>query len=565
MSVTSACTDNKTTSKHIPAIQPMPFLKNSFPLLPLQAFILLATTLVAYYPAFEAGAIMDDHEFFLGDPVMSDPQGWYRIWFHPLDNNGVWPYLPITRSIFWLERQIVGGEPLEALAITHGVNVVLHGLSALILWLGLRSFQFRGAWWVGMLFALHPVYVQSVAWIAERKNGVAAIFFVLTLWAYGYFERNRSRWKHTKQYAWYGLILILFVGSLLSKTSTIMLPVLFLFCRLWWNLAWHKADVLRLLPFFGVAVAMGLVRVAFEVHHSDLEFGNRLLLAGHIPFFYISKFLIPYPLVFTYPQWDFSSIQLFHVLPLVSVACTGLLLVWKFRSWGRPGFLMLGAFLVLLFPVLGFFDNAWTRFSFVADHWVHLPSIPLVLGATAAVYWGIQQLPVLASQKPASTDKTAILLRSSLFGGILLLCVGLTWNQTQIYRDRSTLWNNTLQHNPDAWMAHYDLGTLAMMQQRFRQAVDHFDQVQRLRSSFVELFNNRGLAHFQLQNHRAAVADFNQAIQYQPNNSQFYNNRGLVYASGFNNLPAACYDWQQACRLGSCAYYELGRQRGECQ
>ena len=179
----------------------------------LKFIVLILLTLAVYYPAMDAQFIIDDNKFFVEDPLMTAPDGLIRIWFSPADNNHVWPYLPMTRTTFWIERQFTDFNP----QVSHWINIIFHLISAVFLWLVLKQWLKQGAWWIGLLFAVHPVYVQSVAWIAERKNVVAAVFYILCLWSYLQFEKKRLK-------TWYALALVLFLCALLSKTSVVMLP-----------------------------------------------------------------------------------------------------------------------------------------------------------------------------------------------------------------------------------------------------------------------------------------------------------------------------------------------------
>ncbi|MBF0288882.1 MAG: tetratricopeptide repeat protein [SAR324 cluster bacterium] len=582
---------------------------------------LILFTLVAYYPAIEAGFIIDDDKFFLTDQVLKVPEGLWEIWFAPSKNNGVWPYIPITRSTFWLEYQLFGQIP----QISHSINIILHLISALLLWLGLKYCKVRGAWLIGVLFALHPVYVQSVAWITERKNVVSAIFYLLSFWSFFYFDQKKC-WR------WYGVALFLFVCAVLSKTSTIMLPLLLIFCRLWLGFTWKKADMLSLLPFFLVAVAMGYFRIQFELlffgasdSQFSLSFLERLIIAGHIPFFYVSKLLFPYPLIFTYSKWNIDPAQLAMYMPLMSLLITAMILFWKYQDgWGKSLFLGLGGFLVSLFPVLGFFNNAWTQFSFVADHWVHLPSIPLLILL-------VQCLLLLLKAIEQREKALALYVNTGLWGVIFLMLGVLTWQQTGLYQNHKTLWQGTLEHNPDAWIAYQELGREALEEEKYQQALHLFDKTLTYKQNHIHTYNNRGVTYVHLDQYQRAIDDFTKALQINSEFDEAYHNRGFVYAhlnkyeqamDDYNNAlrynknyvaayynrgnlygilkqpekaienydaalqinpdyaqayqnrgllymrigqqKQACMDWEKACQLGICQYYHLAQKRKSC-
>ncbi|MBF0279939.1 MAG: tetratricopeptide repeat protein [SAR324 cluster bacterium] len=519
-------------------------------------FLLLILIPLAYSPVIEAGFIIDDSPFYIEDPIMNEPDGLLRIWLHRPGDRGEWPYIPVTRSTFWLERQL-GGLNLH---FSHGINVVLHLTAALILWLGLRQFQFRGSFWIGLLFGLHPIYVQSVAWIAERKNGVAGVFFLLTVWSFLHYEKKKTG-------SWYGLTILLFLGAVLSKTSSIMLPVLFLFCRLYLRSSWKKTDFFHLLPFFLAALGFGIFRIWVETHTYGaqgslytLSFLERLLIAGHIPFFYIEKLLFPFPLIFTYPKWQVDPAQILFYLPLLSLGVAGITVVWKGSSWGRPLFLGLGSFLALLFPVLSFFNIGWTRFSYVSDHWVHLPSIPLLI----LLVEGVIRVKDLIERRKT---EPARILGLGLLSLVFILLGILTWNQAGKYKNHKTLWQATLADFPNAWLAHQELGRVYMEENQFPLALQHLDQAIGLNSQSPDAYNNRGAIYSQLQQYDQAFADYKQALDLHQEFLEAYYNRGKTYAQQ-GNYDRAFADYNRILQLNpryAKAYHSRGTAYAELE
>ncbi|MBF0280563.1 MAG: tetratricopeptide repeat protein [SAR324 cluster bacterium] len=584
--------------------------------------LLTFATIVSYSPLNDAQAIFDDITLFLNDPMMTNPEGWWRIWLRPLENNNAWPYLPITRSTFWIEQQLFGFN----LSVTHWINVILHLATALLLWIVLQQLSFKSAWFVAMFFALHPIHVQSVAWIAERKNVVSGVFFMLTLWGYASFEKTGKK-------GIYFLTLGLYLGALLSKTATIMLPFLFIFYRLWRRSSWQKAELGALLPFFLLALFIGPLRVWYELVYSgatdDLygrSFLERLLIAGKIPFFYLSKITLPFPLMFHYPKWSDELDQAFLYIPLLSIVIVLGILCHKYRSWGRPLILGLMAYGVLLFPVLGFFNNAWTQFSYVADHWVYLPSIIvsilLVSGAHLGIEWIAKRSPAFLTQKTI-TGVISVVIFSTM--------ASLTWHQTLAYKNLESLSKESIAKNPAAWLAHYNLGIVYEERGETKLALEKFSQAIDFSPRFTDAYEHRGLAHLKLKQYQLATNDFSRAIQLDPKSASFYGNRGLalfqlkqydealrdldtalqldpnsaeIYNNrgvmlldlkrfpeaikdlnnaielntgaakayinrglAFHNLlqhKAACLDWQHACRLGECEYLQWAKKNEEC-
>ncbi|MBF0276983.1 MAG: tetratricopeptide repeat protein [SAR324 cluster bacterium] len=512
-------------------------------------FLLGMLTFGAYFPVSDAGTIIDDSKFYLDDPLVNAGDGWRQIWFNPLQNNGVWPYIPLTRSSFWLERQIFGVN----FRISHWLNVIFHFMSAVLLWQILRNMKLQGAWMIGMCFAIHPLHVQSVAWITERKNVLAGVFFMLTFWAFLQFDEKKE--KH-----WYWCTLILYACALLSKSSTIMLPLLFVIYRMWRGTSWNKAEIRGLLPFFLLAGGSACTRIWFELHSFGASgeafarsFSERLLTAAHIPYFYLSKIFFPHPLIFTYPKWVMDPAQVSHYFPLVSIFLSMGLLLLKYREWGRALFLCLAAYGILLFPVLGFFNNAWTKFSFVTDHWAYLPSIPVFIFSIQ----GSLKLAEKGLQKKSWLAHHARWWSMALFGSILF---ALTWNQVAQYKDRQTLWQATLSNNPNAWLAYGELALEYAKKKQYKEALAHYNQAISLYPDYWEAYSNRANLFAGLNQQERALADYDKAISLDPGSWQNYSNRGNIF-SRLNRLDRALEDYNKAIALGP-HYAEAHFNRG---
>ncbi len=481
---------------------------------------------------------------------MSDPNGLLRIWLNPLDNNQVWPYLPITRTTFWGERQLWGMN----LGISHGINVILHVMSGFLLWGLLSHFRIPGSWWMALLFVVHPIHVQSVAWIAERKNGVSILFYLLALGSFLKFYR-------TQNWCWYGVSLVGFVSALLSKTSTIMLPLLLLLLYVGFPRK-DRPSVATLLPFFVIALIAGSARIWFELNlfgasgtQYELSFFDRLIVATHVPFFYLSKLVAPIALSFTYPRWSIDSTQWSQYLPLLSGLFSVGLLIWKYRSWGR--FLLLGivAFVVMLFPVSGWINNAWFQYSYVTDHWVHLPSLAFFL---LVGYAGSELKKKLGVNSQEMSFKNGFLL---LIGGGIVVALGtLTWHQVQSYRDEPTLWKATLRHNPKAWLAYEELGRLALDAGRVQEAIDYLTRSIELDPQFVKAYINRAAAFSHQQEHEKALKDHNQVLRLAPGYFLTFYNRGITH-SALGKWENAFQDFSRVLEVDPSyagAYFERG-------
>ncbi len=474
----------------------------------LPALSLAVLLLCAYYPAIHAGFIMDDDKHFLRDNLMTQQGGLYRIWFNP-DRNPIWNYWPISRTSFWIERHIWGVNA----AASHAVNVFLHLTGVLIFYFGLRRFRVPHPWFIAGLFALHPVFAESVTWISERKNSLSGVFYLLCIWSYLSFDENRKG-------RCYVAALLLFACALLSKSSTIMLPVILILCRLALGKSWARRDFLQLIPFFLLSIISAFTSIWFEQNYigstaPDLErnFAEKVALAGRIPFFYLGKIFFPYPLIFIYPKWEIDTADPLQYLPALVLTVGALVLMAKYQTWGRYPLLGLAAFVVTLFPVLGFFNISGMRIFYVSDHWAYLPALPVLL--TAGLGLGI----LLQKRKWS---------RWTLFGAILLACGILTWRHNHVFQSPDILYRDTIAKNPSCWAAHSSLGSALESQGRLDEAIAHHLQAIRINPKFEYLHLNLGTALHKQGKIDEAVAYLSEALRINPYCAQAHNNLGFI-------------------------------------
>jgi tetratricopeptide (TPR) repeat protein len=468
------------------------------------ALIFLAA-LIAYSPALQGGFIWDD----AGHVTRADLRsfsGLFRIWF---EIGATQQYYPVLHSAFWVEHRLWG----EAPSGYHLLNVLLHATSACLLAGILRRLAIPGAWLAASLFVLHPVAVESVAWIAEQKNTLSTVFYLAAAIAYLRYDENRRP-------SWYVLASVGFLLAVLTKSVTVTLPAALLVI-IWWRrgkLEWSR-DVLRLLPWFVVSGAMGIVTAAFErsqigAQGADfaLSWLERVLLAGRVIWFYFGKLLWPADLIFVYPRWNVDSSVLWqYVFPLGVLAVFGALWFWKKRGALAAGLFFAGS----LFPALGFINVFPFLFSFVADHFQYLPS----LGIFAAIAAG---LSLASGRLPRGSVGLALGL---LLGGLGLL----TWQQCQMYHDSVVLFETTLARNPAGWMAHNNLGNALVAEGQPNDAISHFEQALQLRPNFAEAEANLGDSLNQVGRSAEAIPHLEHAIQLQPNFAEAHNNLGAAF------------------------------------
>ena len=307
------------------------------------------------------------------------------------------------------------------------MNLVLHFLSSLLLWAILRQLNIRGAFLGAALFCLHPVNVQSVAWIAQLKNTLSMLFFLLS--AYWFLASELVPDDSRTRRTW--LSLAAFVLAMLSKGSVAVLPGVLLLIGWWRDGSVSRRLVLRVLPFAAIAVGLTFVNIWFQHRMAgsirDLSAVERLLGAGAAVWFYLSKALLPVNLAFVYPQWTVHASDVQWWLPISGVAAISAALFVS-RRRARPRALLFAwmFFLLALVPVMGFTDVYFMKYSAVADHYEYIALIAVVTLVAAAV--GSLKRPAVAA---------------AAGGALITVCVALTAPES-IYTQSRTLLSRRL-------------------------------------------------------------------------------------------------------------------------
>ena len=275
--------------------------------------------------------------------------------------------------------------------------------------------------------------------------------------------------------------------AMLGKGSAAVLPALLLGI-LWWLRSLTRRDLLRIAPFFLLAVVLTVVNIWFQTHGKDIEirnagFAERLLGAGGVVWFYLYKALLPFDLAFIYPPWHIHVGNALWWLPLLAAFIVTAVL-WRYRKgWSRPLLFAWGFFCVSLLPVMGFTDVGFMKYSLVADHYQHIAIIGVI--ALAAAGWGIWHKRARNKTHWATAAVAVVAMGALAF---------LTWQQSGIYHDAIGLYQATLQKNPGCWIAHYNLGNELDHKGRLQGAIEHYQQALRLKPDYVEASNNLGLA-----------------------------------------------------------------------
>lgn len=527
----------------------------------LLAAVIVLVTVAAYLPAIRSAFIWDDYVFITVNPLIEAPDGLRRFWLttEPQD------YFPLTSTTLWLEWRIWGKNAMGY----HVVNVLLHAACALFIWRILRRLAVPGAWLAGLLFAVHPVTLASVAWITERKNTLSMFFYLLALMAWlRYDDAHRRRW--------YALALAAFLLALLAKTSVVVLPFVLLLLAWWRHGAIRWKDILGSVPFFALSLVLGLVTVWYQWNNAMTgaprtdSVGSIIAAMGWIVWFYIGKLAAPVGLAAIYPLWHVNGANPLAYAPLaLLVALLGLL--WRYRkSWGRAPLFAVAYFLIGLLPVLGILKMSYSGLSLVADHFQYVAMVGVLALAAA----GLARLAAGSSARRTVAWMVAVTWLAAL--------ATLTWDRGTLYQDEPQFWRDTLKKNPQSWFAWYNLGETLFRVGRYDEALRSYTQALSIRPDYGQAyanrggtllylgqfeealrdcdkaiesfptyalaFNNRGVAKVRLGRPEEAVPDFDRALQLRPWYADAFYNRAKVYAD-LGRLPEALRDYDSALAL----------------
>jgi tetratricopeptide (TPR) repeat protein len=522
----------------------------------LGSVLLVGLTLLAYAPALNGGFVWDDDNFLTQNPLIKANDGLWRLWL----TTQAADYWPLTSTTLWIEWRVWGMNPVGY----HATNLLLHLAEAGVLWRILQRLGIPGAFFAALLFALHPVNVESVAWITQRKNLVAMLFFLMSILFF--LKANPDAppvaIPRPGSKRWFALSLLAFALAMLGKGSVAPLPFVLLGI-IWWRRRLVAGDWIRLAPFFAVAAIFTVINLRFQshvyAHFRNAGLMERTLGAAGAILFYLGKALWPANLSFIYRQWSIRPDDFRWWIPFLAAIGVTLGLGILGRRGGSPGgrgalFAWL-YFCAMLVPVMGFTDVGFMVHSLVADHFQHLALIGVTTLAAAGLVSGLGRLPSAA--RPAAWALCCVMI------GLFSL---LTWRQSLTFHDQQTLFSATLERNPDSWMAQNNLGVaLEKIPGRRPEAIAHFEAALRLRPLYAEAHDNlaKGLlsipgrgdealahfeaavridpdfgeAHYNLANALMqipgrmgeALAHYEEVLRLDPSNAETQNNVAVVY------------------------------------
>lgn len=448
------------------------------------AIAVVVAAVVLYWPALGYGFVgWDDDRNVTLNPRVVEPGGLVETWTS-LRGPAGWPNYPLFYTSFWLEYRLWGADPRGF----HATNLGLHAINALLVLLVLRSLGVGRAvcWVVALLFACHPVQVESVAWITERKNLLSTMLYLLSFLLYVGFHRDGRR-------VLYALAILAFAGALLSKITAVTL-VGSLFAAECLVLEGGLRSIReraargagRLAPFVAVGVvAAVLLGGAEDAPLDPVPLAARPFIAARAIWFYAGKLLLPLNLIPIYPRWLIDPASTRAWLPLIALL-PAVLATWRWRA-ALGGHLLVGLshFVLTLLPALALVSFAYHTHSFVADRFVYLASWGLFL----AVAVGIERL-LQARWRPQAAARALVMLGVATAVVLALL----TRRQMPIWTDSVQLWTHTVERNPDSWMAQHNLGSVLFFAGRADAALLHWRRCAQLQPRYLQAHVKVGMA-----------------------------------------------------------------------
>ncbi len=522
----------------------------------LRGCLLVLLAVVCYAPAYNAGFVFDDAIYVTGDERLETAGGLWRIWTEPSGGSDGYKHqwYPMTGTVLWVEHALWGLSPFGY----HFVNVLLHALNAIILWrllarLGLGA---GAAWVTGAVFALHPLHVASVAWVSELKNVLSTALFLGAAWCMTrWWEKEPGSLFAAKKEPgslFYAIGVLLFVGALLSKTATCLLPVALLIAWWWKQGQIGRRELIGVLPLAVIGAVLVAVTVHIESSYAAKEIAGasaaeKWLVCGRSAWFYATKIAFPAGLMMIYPRWEIDAWTWWqHVYPVSVVGAVAALWVLS-RRVGRGPAAAAAYFVAAVIPV-SLVTVAFARLSWVADHWAYWGSMGLIALVVGGAAWLLSRVP--RGREIAAALSCVVLGTLGAF----------TWQRARIFETPESLWRHTVTHNPGCWEAWYNLGVAIADDGRPEEALACYQRAWRIDPSAEKVHNNLGTTLHDLDRTDEAIAHYRQAVGLEPRFAVAHTNLGsALQAQGC--LDGAIEQYHRALALTPAfagAHFNLG-------
>lgn len=506
-----------------------------------QSSVILSSLLIliiaaVFWPSLYNGFThWDDNRFITENPAIRS-LSWENIksYFLDFENRGL--YKPLVLASFAIEYHFVKLNPI----VYHSTNLVFHILDALLVfWL---FYKLTKKHWIAfttaLLFGIHPMHVESVAWVIERKDVFSAFFFFLSLISYISFSKASSAIK--KRACFYGSF-IFFLLSLFCKPIGVTMPMVLLLVDYFLKRGWSKEVFLEKIPFVLIAVIFSGLTIF--ILHTDkyypakvsLSFFSKVAVACYGFVFYLVKLFIPIKLsaIYPYPKGINTSLPTVFLASILLVIALVVILVFFGR---RSRKIMFGGlfFIITSLPILQIVPN---NPSIVCERYTYIPYLGIFYVLAEGLNWFFS--------KKTIKEKFSLVLACVAIVAILSF---LTWQRCKVWRDDETLWTDVLNQYPKVWFAYNTRGAAYKEKGDFEKAVLDYNRSLELEPDYWEVLNNLGNLYFSRGDYERAIADYTHSIDLNPNLEEAYNNRANAYAS-LKEYDQALKDYSRALEI----------------
>jgi len=472
--------------------------------------LILAIPAISFFPCLKNDFLNWDDQQYVTENKMITELSWRSI-ETIFDSIYMGHYHPLTLLSYALEYRFFKLNPFAY----HLTNLILHLMNGLLVfWL---MMMLKGGVFtslvVSLLFGIHPLHVESVAWISERKDLLCSFFFLGSLVVYLTYLKTRGR-------RFYFLSLFLFLLSLLSKSMAVTLPLVLFLCDYLLDRKFDRKSLIEKIPFLAMAFIFGII-ASFALRSSgmvdsksSLSFFKNIFIMSEVLTSYFSKLILPIKLSCLYPSiQEIGGVWLYVSLTTIIGFLIAGILLGRYNKTITFGTLF---FFITILPVL--------PIKIVADRYIYIPSIGIFFIAAEGFDWLYRsKLEPIKIVKPI----LAILLI-----GILGTFSFLTWERCQVWRDNISLWSNVLKNYPNIPIAYNNRGEAYLRRGDYDKAIFDYDQALRINPNFYKAYNlydNRGSAYLMKGDYERAIADYDQALRIRPNDANAYHNRGTAY------------------------------------
>lgn len=477
----------------------------------LALFVVLVLTLICFIPSINNEFTnWDDDLYVTNNPFLTElsVENLKNIFTKDVSAN----YNPLTILTYAIERHFFDLNPTPY----HVNNLILHLINtALVFWLVLLlGLRLEAVFLVALLFGIHPMRVESVAWVTERKDVLFALFFLGSLISYIFYYK-KQRWK------FYFLSLFLFVGALLSKIQAVSLPLAMLCIDYYFQRVGKLPPIIEKIPFFALSLLTGIVGIVFlsqkEIIDVTAEFAfyERLLFGAYSFLVYLLKWVFPYSLSTYYPYPEKVGSMLpfaYYLSPIV----VGLLVFGLYKTLKYTRAIVFGV-LFFLFNIMFVLQIIGAGEAFLADRFTYIPYIGLffIMG------WGFEKL---LEERPQW--KTALYAGTAMY---LLILGGISFQQCKVWENSETLWTNVIEKYDDVPVAYNNRGNFYRTVKKNKLALADFNKAIELNPAYHLAYTNRGNIYFDNNANDQAFADYTKVLELQPDQHKALNNRGSIY------------------------------------